>query len=42
MSLYLDLVREAVRKGKFGILLLTCTFLAPHLVRAQQPSRADS
>ncbi len=42
MGLYPDLVREAVKKGKFVILLLTCTFLAPHLVHAQQPSRADS
>ena len=42
MVQYPDLVREAVKKGKFGILLLTCTLLAPHLVRAQQPGRADS
>ena len=42
MGRYPDLVREAVKKGKFVILLLTYTFLAPHLVRAQQPSRTDS
>jgi len=43
MGLYPDLMREAVKKGKFVILLLTCTTLAPLcLVRAQQPSQADS